>query len=171
MAERDGEPDELGAVRPSESGYAELELELEAVVRGATDALVADGRASVGVEDETANGGPSRVVTVRPTREAACPVTILAQSEAEVSFFVGPPSRSGALTVDLYNRDCDELLNGAREYLAAVLAGRVEVEMREGSEGGRVTFLLPDGERVEHSYNNLWRPRLRLWTVHRFEPY
>lgn len=151
--------------------YADLELALEALVRAEADQLVAARRAFVDVRDETGAGGPSRVITVAPTRSSACPVTVCAQSDAEVSFFVGPPSNPQSLTVDLFDRNREELLDRVREYLAAVLAGGVEVETREGSSGGRVVFVLPDGERVAHFYNALRRPRLRPWTVHRFQPY
>jgi len=51
------------------------------------------------------------------------------------------------------------------------VAGRVEVEARSGSSGGRVTFVLEDAQRHRHYYNAMAGPRLPPWARHRFDPY
>lgn len=149
----------------------EFEATLEALVRNVAGDLVAAGRTAIEVRDESSEGGPSRVIGLVPARESACAVTILAQSTYEVSFFVGPPADPESMTVDLFDRDHAELLDGVRDYLRAVLAGRIEVESRLGSSGGRVTFVLDDGQACRHLYNAIARPRLRPWSLHHFDPY
>lgn len=150
----------------------DFEQALEGLVRGKLEAVVADGRASIDVRDESARGGPSRVISVAPTRASACPVTVAAQSDREISLFLGPPHNQESMTVDVFDRDREQLFRRVDAYLDAVLAGRLQVEAREGSKGGRLTFfLLADDEPQVHYYNALSRFRLRSWTVHRFNPY
>jgi len=150
---------------------AELEATLEALVRDEAHDVVAAGRANIEVRYENSAGGSYRVINLVPIRKSACPVTIVAQSDREVSFFVGPPREREAMTVDLWDRDQGELLDGVRAYLRAVLAGRVEVDARSGSSGGRVTFVLEDAQRHRHYYNAMAGPRLQPWARHRFDPY
>ena len=103
------------------------------------------------------------MISVRPTRSSACPFTVVAQSDNEVGFFIGLPDNPEGLTVDLWDRDEDELLDAVGQYVRALIEGRVTVEARAGSSGGRATFALSDGA--------LRRPRLRRWVLHRFAPY
>jgi hypothetical protein len=75
------------------------------------------------------------------------------------------------MTLSLFNRYREELLTWMREYVAAVPAGCIEAEFRDGSTRGCVTFVLAGAERATHYYNAFRRPRRRPWTVHRYEPY
>jgi len=115
----------------------DIEAELEAVVRAEAEGVVAAGAASIDVADQSSLGGPCRVITVTPTRTSACPVTELAQSDREISFFVGPPSYPDAMTVDLWDRDRAALFDRVRAYLRAIFVGRVTVEARPPSSAGR----------------------------------
>lgn len=160
----------------SVGGSADIEAALEQEVRSVLAEHVARGTAVVSAEDASARRGPSRVLTIEPTHSKGCPITVCAQSDDEVSFFIGPPGRPDVLTVDLWDRDQPALLAQVRRYIEAVVAGRVEIEAPDETEApnamrGRVTFRLGDGSRPRHD-DNVWPwTRRREWRRYTFEPY
>jgi hypothetical protein len=113
------------------------------------------------------------VYSVLPTNETALPVSLVQQSPREVSLFVGPPAEPDLLTVDIYDQDRAVVLCGVAEYLEAVVAGRVELLVKERKGVAKFWLRDTDAPRV-HSYN-LWlasRPgRGPGWSRHRFQAY
>jgi hypothetical protein len=152
----------------TEDGFEEV---LEREVRAQISETIAADRVRVTTEDHSSAGGPERAVAIEPVEAAACAVTVLAQSDAEVSFFLGPPGHPLALTVDLFDRDRDALLVRVREYVGAILTGRLEITAPADASRGRVTFVLDDGDRPRHDYNAWPWTRRREWHQHRFRPY
>ena len=141
---------------------------LEALVRAETSEAVGRGRAVVEVHEVRSASDVGRFIAVAPARDSAWRVTLIAQSDAEVSFFVGPPAAPGTMTVNLWDRDRREAAGGGRGVSPSRAGGP---HRGRGARRlvGRVTFVLGDGTRAAHDYNALRRSR--RWTLHRFDPY
>jgi len=138
---------------------------LRELVLHETAPLVAQQRAAV-----TCLDGAAMTVSVRPLATPGCPFTVTAQSDSEISFFLGPPDEPETVTVDVYRRERQELLGEVRSYVRAILEGHVGVQKRRGRTAGRVHFSLPEGERL-HRYNVLFGLRLRRAPIQRFAAY
>jgi hypothetical protein len=117
--------------------------------------------------DFSREGGPTRQITLTPAKETACRVTICAQSPNEVSFFL-PSDWRECVTVDLWAKESDWVLERARQYARAVIDGALEIEVRRN--GGDATLFL-DGESVVHRYRKRFRPPLDPRPPHRFDAY
>jgi 3'-phosphoadenosine 5'-phosphosulfate sulfotransferase len=95
-------------------------------------------------------------VELAPESPSACPVSLEIQSEEEVSLYVG---RYGT-TVDIYDPDPGSLLATLKEYVAAIIEGRYEEEVRlaETQENvlgkARGVFHLDRGDQ-EHRYSHV----------------
>ncbi len=109
-----------------------------------------------------------------PRNPNACRVTIYVQSEHEVSLWPTAPHTTRAPTVDIYDRDLAGLLSSLRGYIAAIVAGRVELTLRTGGSAGQCRLWLDDGECRTHLYNVWFKRgvgRGRRWELFRPEPY
>jgi hypothetical protein len=109
-----------------------------------------------------------------PRRPDACAFTVYAESEREVSFFPVAPGTNRTPTIDIYDKDSAALVREVREYVRAIVAGRIEFTLKKGSPYGRVRVSLPDGRARTHVYNVfLWFAvgRGPRWETFRASPY
>ena len=97
---------------------------------------------------------------LRPRKATAAAVSVYVQSQHEVSLWPRVPGTDRAPTVDIYDADRARLLSALREYLDAIVAGRIELTLRQGSSGGRCRFWLSDGSCSTHLYNVLRESRV-----------
>lgn len=97
-------------------------------------------------------------VEVAPVASGACPFAVQAQSEREISLFVGPPANPTAMAVDVYDPAGDAVLARIGRYVDAILRGDVVVTADRDGRQGEVTFALEDGE-LTHHYTGSRRPR------------
>jgi hypothetical protein len=97
------------------------------VVEEVAAAALRGGRASLRLDEHG--------VTLQPHDASASPVGLTVQSDEEVSLFVG----HYGTTVDIYDRDPSSLLETLKEFVAAIIDGRYEEEVRLAKESrGRI---------------------------------
>lgn len=97
---------------------------------------------------------------LRPRKATAAAVSVYMQSQHEVSLWPRAPGTDRAPTVDIYDVDRARLLSSLREYLDAIVAGRIELTLRKGSSAGRCRLWLSDGSCSTHLYNVLRESRV-----------
>jgi hypothetical protein len=79
---------------------------------------------------------------LRPRKATAAAVSVYMQSQHEVSLWPRAPGTDRAPTGDIYDADRVRLLSSLREYLDAIVAGRIELTLRKGLSAGRCRFWL-----------------------------